>query len=572
MEKDIDFMAEVDESTSPELVFKMLLVAQRDKLKSLQRESILSNQFALLSNENALLKIKLFGKSSEKVKPDANAASSNHKPDLQAFDEAKTKPQDIDSDLPIDTKSTTLKIALNQVESLPKEPKKRGRKPIPNCYQRIDVIHDLQDDQKQCACGCDLKKIGEEVSEQLDVIPSQIYVKRHIRFKYACKNCQENVKIAPVQNQAIPKTLAAPGLLSHVAVMKFDDHLPLYRQSEIWNRMGVDLSRSTLSAWVLKMGNALEPIRNYLQKHIIASGYVQADETVCQVMKTPGKSDQSNSYMWVYMTGNDTKSAVVYDYREGRRGDFAKEFLGDFKGVLQTDGYSGYKCISEQFGVIAQGCMAHARRKFYDVWKLSKQEGVASNALEVIGKLYDIEDQIKELSIKAKQQIRYEQAKPILDEFHIWLTNIKPKVQAKGILDKAIQYTLNQWKTLTYYVNNGAIAIDNNAAERQIKPFVIGRKNWLFMGSPDGAKAASTLYTLIETAKLNDVNPEGYLKFLLEQKLEQKVDENNIELLESLMPWNAKIENGYTRPSLKPSEPNQMNLEQIKSELHKNTS
>jgi len=536
-------MGDVDETMPPTHLLEVIFAARRGYLKSLEREVI-------LSNEVALLKIQLFGKSSEKIQK---------QPDPQVFDEAKSKPADLEDDKPIEIETKDLDAALSEVAAPKKEKKTGGRKPIPKSYPRVDVIHDLPDDQKKCACGCELKKIGEEVSEQFDLIPAQIYVKRHIRLKYACKTCQENVKIAPVQNQAIPKTLAAPGLMAHVAVMKFDDHLPLYRQSEIWERLGVDLSRATLSSWILKMGVALAPLVAYLQNHLTKSGYVQADETVCQVLKTPGKSDKTNSYMWVYMTGNHPNPAVVYDYQASRKGECAKTFLNDFKGVLQSDGYSGYHCVINQDGVVAQGCFAHARRKFYDVWNVAKKAGIASKAIEVMGKLYDIERQIKDLPSDEKQEVRERQAKPILEALHTWLLETKPHAQANGLLDKAIQYTLNQWDALTYYVKDGAVAIDNNAAERQIRPFAIGRKNWLFMGSPEGAKAAAGLYSLIETAKLNDVNPEAYLKFLLEHKIDPK----NEDLLKKLMPWNAKIEDGYLKPSLKPKDPE---LEKLKAQ------
>ena len=312
-------MGDVDETMPTTHLLEVIFAARHGYLKSLERE-------AILSNENALLKIQLFGKSSEKIQK---------QPDPQVFDEAKSKPADLEDYKPIGIETKDLDAALSEVAAPKKEKKTGGRKPIPKSYPRVDVIHDLPDDQKKCACGCELKKIGEEVSEQFDLIPAQIYVKRHIRLKYACKTCQENVKIAPVQNQAIPKTLAAPGLMAHVAVMKFDDHLPLYRQSEIWERLGVDLSRATLSAWILKMGVALTPLVAYLQNHLTKSGYVQADETVCQVLKTPGKSDKTNSYMWVYMTGNHPNPAVVYDYQASRKGECAKTFLNGFKGVLQ---------------------------------------------------------------------------------------------------------------------------------------------------------------------------------------------------------------------------------------------
>lgn len=530
MQKDIDFMADVDETTAPELVLKMLHAARRGFLKQLEI--------------NALLNLKLFGKSSELRVP---------KPDPQVFDEASATPTDLDDDGPISVQTDELDTALGGVSPEIKTAKPRGRKPIPAGFARHDIIHDFPDHEKLCTCGCALQKIGQDVSEKLGLIPAQIYVERHIRLKYACKQCQENVRQAPVQNQAIPKILGTPGLLAHVAVMKFDDHLPLYRQSEIWERMGVDLSRATLSSWILKMGSALAPLSTHLQKHIIKSSYVQADETVAQVLQTPNKSNQSNSYMWVYKTGNDSKPAVVYDYQQSRKGTCAQTFLNGFQGVLQTDGFSAYKCITDQENVIAQGCFAHARRKFYDVWALAKKEGIASKALEVIGKLYDLEAKIKYLPSIDKQTIRKDQAQPILDAFHAWLLEVKPHVQKKGLLDKAITYTLNQWNALTYYVQNGEVSIDNNAAERQIKPFAVGRKNWLFMGSPEGAKAAAILYSLIETAKLNDVNPEGYLKALLEHN----IDESDQNLMENLMPWTIKINDEYLRPSLQPKDQNQ---------------
>lgn len=525
----VNFMAPVDKNTPPDQLLKMLLGAQRDKLNSFEKNSIWDEEKALLRDENTLLKNKLFGKSSEKKVSQLTS---------KVFDEAKANLEDLLNDDAQDVTSKLEEAVSNIDVKVPlKKPKPKGRKPIPGIYQRVDITHDLTDDQKVCDCGCLMTKFGEDVTEQLDVIPARIYVLRHHRLKYACKGCQEGVKIAPVQSAAIAKCLAAPGLLAHVATLKFDDHLPLYRQSEIWERMGVDISRSTLSSWILKIGEALNPLVKHMQNHIIQSGYVKADESTLQVLKTPGKKNESQSYMWLYMTGNSLNPAVVYDYQQSRKGDHAKDFLKGFKGTLQTDGYSGYHCVVTQENVISQGCFAHARRKFYDVWNVAKKEGVASKALEIIGKLYDIESDIKEMRVLDKLKIRQEKAKPILDVFYAWLNEIKPHVQQKGLLDKAVQYTLNQWNALTHYVETGDISIDNNAAERQIRPFAIGRKNWLFMGSPTGAKAASNIYSLIETAKLNGLNPEGYLKFILEHK----IDENDKALLSKLMPWNAEI-------------------------------
>jgi hypothetical protein len=250
--------------------------------------------------------------------------------------------------------------------------------------------------------------------------------------------------------------------------------------------------------------------------------------------------------MWVYMNANTPKPAVVYDYQETRHGEFAKEFLNGFQGVLQTDGYSGYHCVTNQEGITAMGCWAHARRKFHDVYKLAKQEGVASKALEMIGKLYAIEAEIKHETCANKLTIRFEKSTPILDAFYQWLNEIKPKVQPKGGLDKAIGYALNQKEQLMYYVTDGSVDIDNNKAERHIKPFAVGRKNWLFMGSPDGARAGATLLSMIETAKLNGLNPEGYLKHVLSHK----IDATDKHLIETMMPWNVTLQEEYPPPQI----------------------
>ena len=534
MIEEIDFMARVDENTPPDIVFKMLLAAQRDKLISLERE-------VRLSTEVAYLKVKVFGRSSEKTKkPKA--------PDPDIFDEAKATADDLAKENAIAVATEALHHAASDVViETPETPKKsKARKPIPAEYPRVEVIHDLSEDQKTCSCGCQMTSFGMDVSEQLDVVPAYIRVLQHKRLKYACTSCQEGVKIAPVVTQAVSKSMAAPGLLAHVAVLKFDDHLPLYRQSEIWDRMGVELSRATLSAWILKMGSTLSPLVSMLQHHIVQSDYVKADETTAQVLKTPQKKDTSQSYMWVYMTGRHPKPAVVYDYQESRKGDFAKTFLKGFKGVLQTDGYSGYHGVVAQEDITAMGCWAHARRKFHDVYKVGQQEGVASKALEIIGKLYTIEAEIKNMTPDIQLQTRQERSKPIVDAFYQWLLDIKPNVQPKGGLDKAITYALNQKEQLVYYLKDGRIDMDNNSAERQIRPFAIGRKNWLFMGSPDGARAGATLLSLIESAKLNGLNPEGYLKHVLSHK----IDETDQPLIENLMPWNVQLPKEYPPPKI----------------------
>jgi len=346
--------------------------------------------------------------------------------------------------------------------------------------------------------------------------------------------------------QPIPKGIPTAGLLAHVAVAKFDDHLPLYRQSEIWDRLGVNLPRSTLSAWILKMGDLLQPMIPFLQNHIIQSGYVNADETTTQVLKEPGRVPTSTSYMWVYMTGNYKHTSIVYEYQPTRHGDHAKTFLNGFKGTLQTDGYSGYHATTDSEHIISAGCWAHARRKFHDVWVVLKKDGAAFKALEIIGKCYDVERHMSEQKLTTDQIKAYRQkmSKPILEALHTWLISIKPKVPPKSSLSKAITYTLNQWGPLTRYLEDGQLSIDNNAAERQIRPFTIGRKNWLFMGSVAGAEAASVIYSLIETAKANGLNPEEYLTCLLKNIPTTTPDRHH-----TLLPWNIHLPSTMDLPA-----------------------
>jgi transposase len=526
MIKPYEIPAGFSEKTPAKMLFAELMVAHRANLASLERA-------ICAEDENAHLRQKLFGSSSEKRKPKEKASPEAME---QVFDEAT-----------LDDEHQGLEQAATAVnppssENTASAEKKGRRKPLPAHLPREDVIHDVADDDKICPCGCLRTKIGEEISEQLEVIPAQLKVIRNVRYKYGCPHCEEGIVTAPLPKQPLPKGIPTAGLLAHVCVAKFDDHLPLYRQSEIWERLGVDLPRSTLSGWVLHVGKLLEALPLLLQRYIIQSGHINADETTVQVLRTPNKSDTAKSYMWVYMTGKAMHPTIVYDYQPSRHGEHAHTFLNTFKGILQTDGYSGYHCVTKAHDVIAVGCWAHARRKFYDVWSVLKKEGVSSKALDIMSKLYDMERVLRAENSTADQikAYRQEHAKPLLEAFKIWLTEIKPKVPPKSSLAKAMYYTLNQWESLTQYLENGDIAIDNNIAERQIRPFTVGRKNWLFMGSVPGAKAASVIYSLIETAKANGLNPEAYLRYVLE-----RIPSMNTEDYHQLLPWNVTLPAGY---------------------------
>ena len=536
------FMTKVDENTPPKIVFAMLIAAQRDKLGSLEKQALLEDEKALWESERALLLQKLYGTSSEKKKKSGEKVDVI-KPMPQVFDEAAVDDNAIDDELKEESVALDNAVASNSSahtsnNNTLKDRPKRGRKSFPVEFARENIIHDLADADKICACGCQLSKIGQETSEQLEVIPARLIVLHHVRLKYACKACGEGITTASMPKQPISKVIPTAGLLAHVAVAKFDDHLPLYRQSEIWDRLGVNLPRSTLSSWVLKMGDLLQPMIPLLQNHIIQSGYVNADETTTQVLKEPGRAPTATSYMWVYMTGNIKHTSIVYEYQPTRHGDHAKTFLNGFKGTLQTDGYSGYHAVTGSEGVISAGCWAHARRKFHEVWVVLKKDGAASKALEIIGKLYEVERQMAEQKFTTDhiKTYRQEMSKPILEALHTWLISIKPKVPPKSSLAKAINYTLNQWEPLTRYLDDGQLIIDNNAAERQIRPFTIGRKNWLFMGSVAGAEAASVIYSLIETAKANGLNPEEYLTTLL-----KNIPTMSPDMLHTLLPWHVKL-------------------------------
>jgi len=417
--------------------------------------------------------------------------------------------------------------------------KKKGRKPLPKNLPRRREIHDLSEAEKICSCGCMLQKIGEEVSEKLDYIPAQATVIEVVRFKYACKSCEEGVKISPVPPQAIPKGIPTAGLLAYVLTSKFVDHLPLYRQSTMFQRLGVHISRATMSGWVLKCGDLLSPLRDLLKDQIVSDTYVRADETTVQVLQEITRKDTTKSYMWVYLTGSHKKFAIVYEYQQTRAGAGPEEFLKNFTGYLQTDAYSGYNGVTKKEGNTAVGCWGHARRKYVDVVKMFPHKpGKAAEIVGVIKGLYKIEEEMKERKLTPEEVkiIRQEKSKPILEELKKQLQKLILLVPPKNPLAEAIGYTLNNWKALIVYLEDGRLDIDNNAAERAIRPFAIGRKNWLFMGNPKGAEAAAVIYSLIETAKGNGIEPYKYLRYLL-QTIPSIAPEN----LESLLPWNVPL-------------------------------
>jgi len=490
---------------------------ENSELKSiLQKNTVLIESKGIeidrLQMELRLLRQKLYGPSSERkvVEP---------KEQTNLFNEAE---------------ATEEKEAAEEVQVIHYERKKGGRRPLPKDLPRIEQVHDIPEEEKICACGCALSRIGEEVTEELDIVPRQYRVIRHIRPKYACERCEGSesekgaVQIAPPPVQLLPKTIATAGLVASVVVEKFVDGLPLYRQASRFSREGIEISRGTLSNWVVKVGELCRPLLEILREDLRAGPAINADETPVQVLNELGRANTTMSYMWVLRGGmSPPGSAVIFEYRPTRSAEeILKKYFTGYTGYVQTDGYIGYEELSA-LSVKHAGCWAHARRKFIEVVQAvdkarkgkERRAGTADEAVLKIRGLYDIErraDQQKITGI-ALVEFRREHAVPLLEAFRRWINDRVGSTPPTGLLGKALNYTIKQWDRLIVYVDDPNVALDNNAVENAIRPFAIGRKNWLFAGSPAGAQSSAALYSLVETAKANELEPYRYLRFLFER-------------------------------------------------------
>jgi transposase len=357
-----------------------------------------------------------------------------------------------------------------------------------------------------------MKRIGEDVAEKLDYEPGVFTVERHIRGKWACAKCERLVQ-APVEAHVIDKGIPTAGLLAQVLVAKYADHQPLYRQEGIYARSGVTLPRSTLAAWVGACGVQLQPLVDALKAEMFSHRVLHADETPV-AMLDPGAGKTHRAYLWSYCTGQfEDSRIVVYDFAESRAGKHAMEFLGDWRGALVCDDYSGYKALLAK-GLLEVGCMAHARRKFYELWANHRSQ-IAEQALGYFGKLYEVEREVQTSAPEQRLQARQSQAKPVADALHLWLTLHRQKVPDGSATAKAIDYSLKRWAALTRYLDDAMLPIDNNWVENRIRPVALGRSNWLFAGSLRAGKRAAAVISLIQSAKLNGLEPWAYLKDVL---------------------------------------------------------
>lgn len=455
------------------------------------------------------------------------AASSEQSPQYALFNEAEQE----QSGATDGGESAAAKITVPaHTRKVPK------RQPLPKDLPRVVIEHDLED--KRCSCGAEKVRIGTKTSEQLDVIPAQVFVIEHQRHTYKCPCCEDAIpETAPIPAQPIPKSIASPGLLAHVAVSKYDDGLPLYRQTKMFARMNIELPRQTLARHMVKAGELITPLINRLSEHVQQYDIVQMDETRVQVLDEDNRLAKSQSWMWVIRGGPPGQPVVRFDYDPSRAGAVATRLLDGYQGYLQTDAYKAYGQVLRTPGIVGLGCWAHARRKFIQAQQAApkdKPSHKTQQMLSWIGKLYALEKQWALLAPDDRRQQRQEQSKPILDQIETWLA--RQNVNPQSLLGRAIHYLRGEWPRLKVYLEDGRLNIDNNLVENAIRPFALGRKNWLFSQSVAGAEASAALYSIIETARANNLNTYAYLKHLF-TFLPQATSSGDLDLL---LPWNIE--------------------------------
>lgn len=417
-------------------------------------------------------------------------------------------------------------------------PKLRGkRSPLPAALPRIEIIHDLADIDQQCVCGCRMQQIGEHVSEQIDIVPMQVRVLRHIRRSYACRCGDSAPKTAAMPPQPIPKSNASPSLLAMLLTVKYVDGLPLHRFERVLTRHQIDIPRQTLARWVIQCAAALQPLHNLMRDHLLAHDIIHCDETVVQVLKEPDKPPTSNAYMWVQVGGGVQQPVILFDYDAHRSQEVPVRLLDGWQGYLMTDGYTGYNRVVAQAGITHLCCMAHARRKFVDAKAVQPKGkvGKADMALAQIAKLYAVEAAYQDATPEIRYQQRQAQSVPILETLRRWMDESlhQQAISKKSKLGEALHYMDRYWSKLTGYTTDGRLPIDNNRAENAIRPFVIGRKNWLFSDTVRGAHASALIYSLVETAKANGLEPYAWLNHVLTHLPRAQT----VEEIEKLLPW-----------------------------------
>lgn len=505
-------------------------VEEYKRLKASEED--LRQRVGLLEEALRLAKKKQFGSPSEKISPETKAQL------IYLFDEAETTLAI--EDIIEEEQETKVAAHTRKKKTYLLQDK------LPENVEIEIISHELSETERICPeCGTLMERIGEEIRRELVITPAKVKVLEHHIVSYACPNCKLTNTETPViraekETALIPGGFATAEAVSHVMIQKFVMGSPLYRQEQEWKNQGIELSRQTMSNWMLKCVELyLEPLYNRMHEKLLQRDVLHADETTLQVLKEFDKAPTSKSYIWLYRTGSDAEHPIVlYNYQAGRGRQYPQDFLKGYKGYLQTDGYSVYHDLSEEITDV--GCWAHLRRKF-DEARIALPKGksaensAVTKALGYFTRIYKIEKQLAKLSFEERQIKRQGQEKPLVDELFAWAKTLY--VSPKSALGKALTYLQNQEQFLQNYLKDGRLEIDNNRAERSIKPFVIGRKNFLFANTPRGAQGSAIIYSLIETAKENHLNPYNYLVYVL--KTAKSLDLQNLDQLDLLLPENA---------------------------------
>jgi len=504
------------------------LAAERERLLALTQQ--LQDENHLLKERLLLARRKQFGTSSEKIDSTQLAL---------VFDEAeatldRTPREEVEKETVTYTrKKKTVGHREEMVADLPTEV----------------VEHKLPEEEQVCSCcGGHLHEMSTQTRDELVIVPAQAKIVKHVRYIYACRQCDRNadpvpIVAAPAPRPLIPKSLASASSVSYIMGLKYVEAMPLYRMETNFERLGIKLSRSLLSNWVIKGGELLAPLYDRMKRALIQLDIVHADETGVQVLHEDGRAAQTDSWMWLYRSGRESPPIILYEYQPQRLHAHPKTFLAGFAGYLHSDGYEGYEKIGDN--VTSVGCWAHARRYFVDAASAlpkkqrNNPDHLANIAIKKIKGLFDIESSIDALAPAERKAAREEKSQPILDDIMKWLEAQSGRVPPKSHLGKGVGYCLRQWPKLIGFLADGRLEITNNRAERSIKPFVIGRKNWLFANTPRGARTSAVIYSIVETAKENGLNPYRYLEYALGRLCEVEPDDTTS--LDALLPWNEAV-------------------------------
>lgn len=518
---------------------KWVAVLEKENTELKTENSSLKHDKFLLEEKVKDLEHRLYGKKSEKIKNNSPGLFN----EIELEEDKNKKPEE---EIKVETETITYTRAK----------KRGGRRPLPDHLETVEVIHDLSEEEKQCACGCKMIKIGEEISEKLKYTPAKFEKEKHIRPKYACNRCDgiesegvhPPVKIADPEPTILPKTIATIGLFTKIITNKFCDGLPFYRQEKIFMRHGIDLTRSMMARWAVMAYENMKEFYDCLHEELLKSYYIGIDETRVQVLNEPDKPPDSRSYMWVYRGVNENRVILIYKYDPSRSGSVPDEFLQGYKGRIQTDGYGGYDFFDVDKDIIHYNCWSHARRKFIEAIVVGSKGGLAEDFINLIRKLYEIEKKLKEVNAKPNriEAVRINKSLPIVMSIFELTEKNRDDILPGSKLGKAVNYLLNRKDNLKRYINDGHIPIDNNYVENAIRPFVIGRKNWLFFDTVGGAEASAGYYSLIETAKANGIEPYSYMNYVFDKAAycKEKTD------YQKLLPMN--IDRSLVKPYILP--------------------